>query len=78
MTDSTNSLSNSASTSRIVSDLTGLVIGGKIVRRHADGDVTILFAGLHKRGKPLSFSDISEIEAGRCSGLSQQRSLKGA
>lgn len=38
------------------------IIGGIIAERHNDGDVTILWGGLRKRGQPLSFDDILAFE----------------
>lgn len=50
-------------TARIISPLLGRIIGGVIAERHEDGDVTILFAGMQKKGRPLSHEDILRIEA---------------
>ena len=49
-------------TARIVSELTGRLVGGLVAERHETGEVTILFGGLRKRGWPLSFDDILEFE----------------
>ena len=49
---------------RIISSLTGKVIGGRAIELHLDGEVVILFAGMRKKGKPLYQDDILAIEAG--------------
>lgn len=51
-------------TAQIISPLLGRIIGGLVAERHEDGEVTILFAGLRKKGRPLSHDDILKIEAG--------------
>ena len=42
----------------------GAVTGGLRYRTHEDGEVTILFGGLKRRGPPLTREEILEIEAG--------------
>lgn len=58
-----NSPENLPKTAQIISPLLGRIIGGLVAERHDDGEVTILFAGLRKRGRPLSLDDILKIEA---------------
>lgn len=50
------------STAQIVSPLLGRIVGGLVADRHENGEVTILFAGMRKRGRPLSLDDILKIE----------------
>ncbi len=46
----------------LTSSVTGLLIGGRVIAHHQDGEVTIAFAGsLHRRGKPLSPADRSPL-----------------
>lgn len=52
-------------TATIISPVTGRLIGGLRYRMHEDGDVTILFGGLKRRGRPMSREEILEIEAGK-------------
>ena len=53
---------------RIISNLTGELIGGKIAAVHEAGEITILFAGMHRRGVGLSLDDIAAVEAGTYEG----------
>lgn len=60
----------------IISDLTGDVIGGRVLESSADGAVVILFAGMERSGQRLTSDDIKLIEAGEWTGtplLRQQR-----
>lgn len=66
-------------TATIISDLTGNVIGGRVVESSDDGTVVILFAGMERAGKRLTSADIKSIEAGEWTGtplLRAQRSAK--
>ncbi|MBF9051918.1 hypothetical protein GTA62_18540 [Roseobacter sp. HKCCD9010] len=49
-------------TAAIVSPFAGRLIGGLRARAHDNGDVSILFGGLEKRGKPLSPQELQRIE----------------
>lgn len=60
----TNSPEARSRTAQIISPMLEQIIGGVVVERHEDGEVTILFAGLRKKGRPLSHDDILKIEAG--------------
>ena len=51
-------------TARIISAETGNLIGGLLHREHDDGEVTILFGGLKRRGRPLSQQNVLKVEAG--------------
>lgn len=57
-----------ATVGRIISNLTGNLIGGKIAAVHEEGEITILFAGMHRRGVGLSLDDILAVEDGTYEG----------
>ncbi|WP_299969330.1 hypothetical protein [uncultured Roseobacter sp.] len=61
-------------TASIISDLTGDVIGGRVLQRSDDGRVVILFAGMERSGVALSNDDILSIEAGTWTGTPLLRS----
>lgn len=61
----------------IISATTGAVIGGRVLTRHPDGAVTILFAGIERHGTPLTHDDILEIEAGRWKGEPKLKAQRG-
>ena len=60
--DMMSSPENRPKTAQIISPLLGRIIGGLVAERHEDGEVTILFAGLRKKGQPLSHQDVLKIE----------------
>ena len=62
-----NSATNSKpTTAQVINPLLGRIVGGLVLDRHEDGEVTISFGGMPVKGKALSFDDILAIEtAGR-------------
>ena len=50
-------------TARIRLALTGRIVGGSVSARHDDGTVTIRWAGLKRRGVPITLDEMLCIEA---------------
>lgn len=54
-------------TARIRLAASGRLVGGGVLETHPDGEVTILWAGLRKRGYPIPDSALLRIERGEVS-----------
>ena len=42
----------------------GRIVGGPVAERHDNGEVTILWAGMRKRGRPITPDEMRAIEEG--------------
>lgn len=59
-----NSATNSKpAMAQVINPLLGRIVGGLVIDRHENGEVTISFGGMPVKGKALSLDDILAIEA---------------